>query len=504
MPGPEIIGRYALYGKIASGGMATVHIGRLLGPVGFTRTVAIKRMHPQFTGDPEFVSMFLDEARLAARIRHPNVVSTLDVVALNGELFLVLDYVQGETLSVLMRRVAAAGELVPVSIVAAVMSGVLHGLHAAHEAKNEQGEPLGIVHRDISPQNVMVGIDGVSRVLDFGVAKAAGRLQTTSSGKLKGKLAYMPQEQVRGKAVTRRCDVYAASVVLWEALAGQRLFQGDNEAAVLESVLQMQVKPPSEYRSEVPPALDAVVLRGLSRNPDHRFATAREMATALEGAVAVAIAPAVGTWVDGTVADTLSAQAATIAAIESASDISGSSSAVDAQAFVDTASASRQIPAADYNTDFPTMVRPEASGSKASALSVPLTVGLASSVHARRNAVVALASAVVAAAVTVVMMQRRAPLSPATAVAVVSKNGPSSVPATTAPAPTVSVAAAVSAPATSAAPSASDPVAPSAVDPTSRAKPASPPRTRAAPKSSAGSSAAPSSTAPAYNPLDHL
>src|SRR5450432_3116813 len=184
----RVIGRYALYGKLAAGGMATVHFGRLLGPAGFSRTVAIKRLHPQFAKDPEFVAMFLDEARLAARIHHPNVIATLDVVALEGELFLVLEYVQGESFASLLRAARDRRTPVPLPVVSAVMTGVLHGLHAAHEAKNERGEPLRLVHRDVSPHNVLVGADGVPRVLDFGIAKAAGRLQTTREGHLKGKL----------------------------------------------------------------------------------------------------------------------------------------------------------------------------------------------------------------------------------------------------------------------------------------------------------------------------
>src|SRR5450432_1251573 len=209
---PITVGRYAIHAELASGGMASVHFGRLLGPVGFSRTVAIKRLHPQFAKDPEFVSMFLDEARLAARIRHPNVVPTLDVVATQGELFLVMDYVQGESLSRLIRGMRERGQRIPLRMVAGIMCGALHGLHAAHEAKNERGEPLHIVHRDISPQNVLVGTDGVARVLDFGVAKAAGRVQTTREGQLKGKLAYMAPEQISGN-VTRQTDVYAAAIV---------------------------------------------------------------------------------------------------------------------------------------------------------------------------------------------------------------------------------------------------------------------------------------------------
>jgi serine/threonine-protein kinase len=171
--------------------MATVHFGRLLGVVGFSKTVAIKRLHPHLARDPEFVSMFLDEARLAARVRHPNVVSTLDVVALEGELFLVMEYIQGESLRQLGRSASEASTRIPPPIAATILVGVLHGLHAAHDAVNERGEPLGIVHRDVSPQNILVGIDGVPRVFDFGVAKAAGRLQSTHEGQLKGKLAYM-------------------------------------------------------------------------------------------------------------------------------------------------------------------------------------------------------------------------------------------------------------------------------------------------------------------------
>src|SRR5262249_24957061 len=151
-----------------TGGMATVHLGRLSGPVGFTKTVAIKRLHAQFAHDPEFVAMFLDEARLAARIQHPNVVQTLDVVSTDGELFLVMEYVRGETLSRLVRM----GEPIPPRIVVALISGVLQGLHAAHEAAADDGRALALVHRDVSPQNVLVGLDGTARLLDFGVAKA--------------------------------------------------------------------------------------------------------------------------------------------------------------------------------------------------------------------------------------------------------------------------------------------------------------------------------------------
>jgi eukaryotic-like serine/threonine-protein kinase len=316
-PAERIIGRYALYGEIAAGGMATVHFGRLLGPVGFSRTVAIKRLHPQYAKDPEFVSMFLDEARVAARIQHPNVVSTLDVVALEGELFLVMEYVQGESLAKLSRIMRQSERRIPLTYATAISIGVLHGLHAAHEAKSERDEPLGIVHRDVSPQNVLVGVDGVARVLDFGVAKAAGRIQTTREGQVKGKLAYMPPEQLGGAPMDRRTDIYAASVVLWETLAGRRLFDGESEAVVFAKVLHGEVEPPSKYASDCPPALDEVVLRGLSRDPEQRFATAREMAVAIEDCVHHASPRRVGEWVEQCAGEALRKRAEKVKEIES-------------------------------------------------------------------------------------------------------------------------------------------------------------------------------------------
>ena len=315
------IGRYALFAEIASGGMASVHIGRLLGPVGFSRTVAIKRLHPQYARDPEFVTMFLDEARLAARIRHPNVTPTLDVVATQGELFLVMEYIQGESLAQLVRATLEAGKTVPQDIILSIMSGILHGLHAAHEAKSERGEPLGIVHRDVSPQNILVGTDGIARVLDFGVAKAAGRAHVTRDRHVKGKLAYMAPEQVQNISVDRRVDVYAAAVVLWELLTGKRLFLADTDASTLARVLTSTVPPPSSIAPGVSFKLDRLVLRGTKRDPDARFATAREMAMALEASGRLATPFAVGEWVEEVARGALALRAAHIAAVEQIDDV---------------------------------------------------------------------------------------------------------------------------------------------------------------------------------------
>jgi serine/threonine-protein kinase len=313
----RVLGRYALYNEIAAGGMATVHVGRLLGPVGFARTVAIKRLHPQFAKDPEFVSGFLDEARLAARVQHPNVVATIDVVATDGELFLIMDYVRGESLSRLLRTAKKQGKLAPPRVAAAIMCGFLHGLHAAHEAKNERGEPLGLVHRDVSPQNVLVGSDGIARVLDFGVAKAAGRVQITRDGQIKGKLAYMPPEQLAGREITRAVDIYASAVVMWEALTGERLFKGENESETLAKILRDPVYAPSAIQLSVPVQFDSPILRALNRDPTKRHHTARELALELERCAGIASPTEVGEWVEGLVGPALAARETQIAEIES-------------------------------------------------------------------------------------------------------------------------------------------------------------------------------------------
>ena len=438
MAGPQVVGRYLLHGRIASGGMAAVHLGRLTGAVGFSRTVAIKRMHPHLTEDPEFVSMFLDEARLAARVRHPNVVATLDIVAEGGELFLVMDYIQGETLGRLLRASMKLERRVPVPIVAAIASGILHGLHAAHEARDEHGQPLGIVHRDVSPQNVIVGVDGVPRVLDFGVAKAVGRLQTTQAGQLKGKLAYMAPEQIVGQEATRRTDVYAASVVLWEALAGRRLFRDDNEGAVLRRVLEGQIDAPSDHNPDVPQALDAIALRGLARSPDDRFATARDMANAIEGAAALAIPSLVGAWVEEMAATAVAAQAARLVEIESAPN------ARDAVAAPVADAASDQTVTRAIVLDEPTVI------SQPSSLSVAASTRAPSSPRARHLSLAGIAAAAVAALIAIaVFASRHGAPAPAAA--------PSDSPSPSASAPAADVAPVVVPSASSSAVSATPP-----------------------------------------------
>ncbi len=271
----EQIGRYALWDEIGAGGMASVRLARFQGPVGFSRTVAVKSLHPHISKDAEFVAMLLDEARIATRIRHPNVVQVVDVVVDESRVALVLEYVHGDSLSKLWK---AASHNVPRAISLRIVIDMLRGLHAAHEARAEDGLPLGIVHRDVSPQNVLVGFDGLARVLDFGVAKAAGRMQSTDAGHVKGKLAYMSPEQVMGQEVTRRCDVFASGIVLWELIAQKRLYTGD-QGELLRKVSTGTVPP---LPTSVPYALRAAIERALALDPQERFESAAAMASALE------------------------------------------------------------------------------------------------------------------------------------------------------------------------------------------------------------------------------
>jgi serine/threonine protein kinase len=292
------LGRYALFGEIAQGGMATVHLARQLGPVGFARTVAIKRLHPHLAKDPDFVAMFLEEARLAARVHHPNVVSTLDVVSDDGELFLVMEYVPGESLSRLVRKTRDDGKRVPPRYLIGLMCGALEGLHAAHEAKSEKGLPLGMVHRDVSPQNIHCGVDGIPRMLDFGIAKATNRVQETRTDQIKGKVAYMSPEQLAKGPIDRRADVYSACVVLWESLTGQRLFKADDIPSLVYAIMNDVVRPPSELVPELPKELDAIIMKGLDRDATKRWSSARELAAQLEKVVTPAPPREIGAWVE--------------------------------------------------------------------------------------------------------------------------------------------------------------------------------------------------------------
>jgi serine/threonine protein kinase len=301
----HVVGRYALYGRLAAGGMATVHLGRLMEHDGSVRTVAVKRLHPQFCKDPEFVAMFIDEARLAARIKHPNVVETLDILTMGQELLLVMEYIRGECFSKLLRAARRKNLEPSIGVVGRIASGLLHGLHAAHEARDDNGEPLNVVHRDISPQNVMIDVQGGVKVLDFGVAKASARIQITRDGQMKGKLSYMSPEQLQGLPVDRRADVFACGVVLWEALTRRRLFVGEDASEVLRKILRDEVPAPSQWEPGLSPEIDRVVSRALCKDPERRYQTALELALDVERCIELAPESEVGAWIDSVAGEIL-------------------------------------------------------------------------------------------------------------------------------------------------------------------------------------------------------
>ncbi|MBK9000981.1 MAG: serine/threonine protein kinase [Myxococcales bacterium] len=286
------IGRYELVRPIAQGGMATVYLAKVRGEGGFERLVALKVMHPHISNEPDFVSMFLDEARLAARIRHPNVVPTLAVERNDDGLCLVMEYIEGHALHSILRTALGAKKHLSIPVALRIVVDLLEGLHAAHELRDEEGHPLDLVHRDVSPQNVLVGADGVSRITDFGVAHARARLATTQGSGLKGKVAYLAPEQVMttGK-VDRRADVFAAGIVLWEALTGRRLFRGETEGQTIAQIMAGAQRAPREVRSDVPLQISDVCMKALTAARDDRFQTAVDFADALEAAATAAGVP---------------------------------------------------------------------------------------------------------------------------------------------------------------------------------------------------------------------
>ncbi|MFO0630025.1 MAG: serine/threonine-protein kinase [Polyangiales bacterium] len=281
-----MLDRYELIAPIARGGMGSVHLARLAGAGGFQRLYAIKRMHPHLADEEEFVAMLLDEARLAARIHHTNAVAIIDVREHPEGPFVVMDYVDGVTLARLTAGAASLPWRARTRLALRVICDALAGLHAAHDLHDDDGHALALVHRDVSPQNILVGTDGVGRITDFGIAVAAARIAASRPGTLKGKPAYMSPEQVSGETIDRRSDLFAMGVVLWECLTGQRLFQGGTEAAALVMVLGAPIASPREHAPEVGEALAAVCLKALARPREERYADAREMLRALETAAA--------------------------------------------------------------------------------------------------------------------------------------------------------------------------------------------------------------------------
>jgi serine/threonine-protein kinase len=287
----RLVGRYELLHRLGHGGMATVYLGRARGKAGFEKRVAVKVIHPHLANEPELVGMFLDEARIAAEIHHPHVVETLDLGEDDGVYFMVMEFIEGETLSALMRAVSADGVCLALPASLQIVADACEGLGAAHELRDSSGRNRHLVHRDVSPQNLMIGMKGWVKVADFGIMKAVGKTSHTRPGELRGKLAYMSPEQARGDDVDHRTDLFALGVIAWELCTGERLFAGDTDAATLEKVMRCHVP---EFDPAQVPALDAgsseltealrqFFERALAAAPAQRFQSSSEMLSAVRG-----------------------------------------------------------------------------------------------------------------------------------------------------------------------------------------------------------------------------
>ena len=279
------LGKYKLVKLIASGGMAEVYLARQAGAAGFEKLVCLKRILPHLARDKQFVEMFLNEARLAAQLDHPNIVSIFDLGEANGNYFIAMEFIDGPSLRAIHKRAAERGEFLPIPELCKIISMAAGGLQYAHDLTDAEGSPLGLVHRDISPDNILVHRNGAAKVVDFGIAKAANSSSQTRTGTLKGKVAYMPPEQLRGEQLDRRTDVFALGVVLYELLTGKRPWEGTSEVALIGKIMTEEPVPLAELRGDAPAELCAIVERALAKDRSQRYQSCHELQADLEGLV---------------------------------------------------------------------------------------------------------------------------------------------------------------------------------------------------------------------------
>ena len=275
-------GKYVLLDRLAVGGMAEIFLARQEGVEGFEKTVVIKRIRPHLSKRKSFVTMFLDEARLAAQLNHPNIVQIHELGQLDDSYFIAMEYVFGRDMARIIPKAEKMGIAFPTVYALKIAAEVCEGLHYAHQRTDAWGNPLHIVHRDVTPENVFVSFDGTVKILDFGIAKARGQSGETSVGEIKGKLSYLSPEQALGKSLDCRSDIFSLGVVLYEWLTGLRLFTGDSEAAVLRSISEGKIYGPSYFKPDIPPEVEAVVMRALEKDRDRRYASAWDMQQDLE------------------------------------------------------------------------------------------------------------------------------------------------------------------------------------------------------------------------------
>lgn len=274
-------GNYLLLKKIASGGMAELFLARQIGVMGFERIVAIKKILPHLTHDKEFVEMFINEAKLAAQITHPNVVQIYDFGFADGMYFIAMEFITGKSLAEILSKGLKAKDFVSGRLAVYIISKIAAGLDFAYRGTTIGGTPLGIVHRDISPQNILIGYNGDVKLVDFGIAKAASSNHHTQTGILKGKLSYFSPEQAWGKSVDHRSDIFSLGIVLYEMLTEKRLFKAENEIAIIEKIRKDEIQPPSLIKSVFSKTMDDILLKALARNPDDRFQNAGDFEEAL-------------------------------------------------------------------------------------------------------------------------------------------------------------------------------------------------------------------------------
>jgi serine/threonine-protein kinase len=270
------LGKYRLIAELGHGGMAEVFLAVVRGPAGFNKLMVIKQIRPQLAEDPEFLGMFLDEARLAARLSHPNVVQTNEVGHEAGRYFIAMEYLEGQPLNRVLHRFQRSGGF-PLGLHLRVISEVLAGLHHAHEITDYDGTPLGVVHRDVTPHNIFLTYDGQVKVVDFGIAKAMNSSSETRTGVLKGKVAYMAPEQARGERVDRRADLFSVGILLWEAATGKRMWKGVPDIAILQRLLNGDIPTPSSVNPDVSEVLEAIILKCLATDREGRYDTATEL-----------------------------------------------------------------------------------------------------------------------------------------------------------------------------------------------------------------------------------
>ena len=274
---PVRFGKYTLIDRIAVGGMAEIFLARQAGLEGFEKTIVIKRIRPHLSKQPNFVKMFLNEAKLAAQLNHPNIVQIYDLGKISESYFIAMEYVFGRDMRRIIPKADTLGIPFPMVYALKIASSVCEGLYYAHQKVDMYGNALNIVHRDVTPENIFVSFDGTVKVLDFGIAKAANQIEQTRAGEIKGKLSYMSPEQCMGKPLDSRSDLFSLGTVLYEWLTGFKLFTGDSEVAILKSITEGKIYAPSYFKADIPEAVEAILMRALDKDRDKRYQSAWEM-----------------------------------------------------------------------------------------------------------------------------------------------------------------------------------------------------------------------------------